>query len=140
MTFERVRFVGFDSGAGGSCLLPAKAIAVRAVDCHVVGGYGRSPRSGSLFDVRSNALVARFERCHIEQVDVEVPHLRPGSTVVMIGCTLSDLLDTQALESHGHAGLFLDGCVVSYLPNVPQAAQAKDLDALFPDWQARMVR
>lgn len=140
MTFERVRFIGFDSGAGGSCLLAAKALAVRAFDCQFIGGYGRSPRSGQLFDVRTNSLIARFDRCLFDQLGLELRGIRPRATVVMIGCTLTDMFDDQPYASNAHAGLALDGCTVGYLEGGSRAAATKDLNALFPDWKDRMER
>jgi hypothetical protein len=61
---ERVRIVGFDMGAGGSTMVAGTVGAFFATDCRIEAGFGRSPGSGNLFDVRG-AFVARLENCDV---------------------------------------------------------------------------
>lgn len=41
--FDRVRAIGFDMGAGSSCLFGTEELALYARDSRFEGGYGRSP-------------------------------------------------------------------------------------------------
>jgi hypothetical protein len=141
-TLLRSRFIGFDSGAGGSSLIDAveRGIALRVEDCRIEGGYGRH-QDGQLLDVRTDALLARFERCRFSELSMRMEFWHPGATVVFLGCTFEDLLDGTDLTRHGatNPGVLFDGCSFAYLLGPDRAnLPKKDLNTLFPDWRARM--
>jgi hypothetical protein len=142
LTFLRARFIGFDTGAGGATLLDAAAhgFMLRAVDSRFEGGYGRTPWSCNFLDVRNNALVARFERCRFSQLSLSMQWWGAGSTVFFSGCTFEDMLDRQPLTSHAadRPGVIFDGGSFTYFGGDPTQVPSKDLNALFPDWQARI--
>lgn len=135
--FERVRVIGFDSGAGGSSLLDAPVMAVLARGCRFEGGYGNWPR-GVLFDVRSDALLARFEACQIDQVELELRLIRPGASVAFVNCRLTNILDRRFVEGHEHPGVVFPGSSIEYFPEGQGEPPRKDLNELFPDWQKRI--
>src|SRR5690606_13610272 len=89
-----VRLIGFDKGAGASCAFGTEELALRAKGCVIEGGYGRAPQHGTLFDVRTDGLLARFEDCELRLLDLELNHIRSGATVVFEDCRLTDLLGT----------------------------------------------
>ena len=69
---ERVRFVGFDCGAGGCGVFSVmRGAALELVGCRIEGGYGRNPGDGCLFDVRTNALLAHFQDCTIDGLKLQ---------------------------------------------------------------------
>ncbi|MFG0316727.1 MAG: hypothetical protein ACF8XB_05600 [Planctomycetota bacterium JB042] len=89
LDFERVRVVRFDMGAGGSLAFSVHSgMMLRARDCQILGGYGRSPGSGSLF--RGAALLARFERCRFDLIDLELDQVK-GGEVLFLHCTFDRL-------------------------------------------------
>jgi hypothetical protein len=134
--FERVRVIGFDSGAGGSSLLDAPGMAVLARASRFEGGHGRSA-GGKLFDVRSDALLARFERCQIDQVELELRLVRPGASVAFVSCTLTNILDRRPVEDQ-HPGVAFPGSTIEYFPADQGTPPRKDLNEIFPDWQQRI--
>ncbi len=134
LTMRRVRVTGFDMGAGGSCLFGTESFALRAIGCEFLGGYGRHPGSGSLFDIRHDGLLARFENCVVSRTIV-FQNLRPGSTLVFSHSRLEDILDSEGEPP---------GCVTldrtslthwNYEANLPLE---RDLNLLFPDWKERL--
>jgi hypothetical protein len=133
LTFERVRFVGWDSGVGFAPLVRAKGLGVRMVDCELTGAYGRAPGSGCLFEVPSAALVARLERCRLSFLRVGVERWDARASVVLTQCSGTDIVDVQ----QQHAGLLLAGTVLQ--PWSSDAAPRRlELDALFPQWQQKI--
>jgi len=138
MRFERVRFVGFDMGAGGSCLLGTKALALSARGCRFEGGYGRSPMHGTVFDVRTDALLARFEACTFSLVNLRIHDWHTGATVVFLGCTLDRILDNAMAHAKLKPGVVFDGCSYTRFEGTPQEVPKLDLDALFPGWKQRL--
>lgn len=130
VTLRRVRFTGWDMGAGSSCLFGTESLALRAIDCEFLGGYGSSPRSGQLFDVRHNGLLARFEGCRIERTRV-FGNFGSGATVVFVGCVIEDALDRRDPPSN----VVLDRTPISYWNEETGSELARDLNDLFPDWR-----
>jgi hypothetical protein len=138
---ERVRFVGFDVGAGSSSLFDAHhGVALYLSDCRIEGGYGRSPQHGQLFDVRSRALLARFERCTLSELHLGIGYWSPGSTVVFDSCSLTDLLDSSPPRTRAGIELRFENCAPQLLRPEDGPPQARDLNQLFPDWQSRLAR
>lgn len=144
VTLDRVRVVGFDSGAGGSTALYFReGVALQARDCVIAGGYGRSPASGGLFDVRHDALLARFERCTIDRVNLRIEHVQPNATIVFANCDLRDLAAWQppgpAIEAHAGIEAYGTSIAVWDGPTTPRDHDfERDLNELFPDWKARL--
>ncbi len=137
LTFDHVRFCGFDMGAGSSCLLGTRATAVLATDCRFEGGYGHNPGSGTLFDVRTDALLARFERCSFSHMAWQSGWIRPGATLIFAHCTFEDVFGSKRSIQSDRPGIVFDGCTV--IPADPPDGRpaALDLNELFPDWRAR---
>jgi hypothetical protein len=133
VALRRVRIVGFDCGAGGSCAIYAsRASAVLALECRFEGGYGRSPMHGTLVDSR-DALIARFDRCVLDRVGM-LPLSIPSA--VFANCTITDLLGELP------RGPVFENCSVqrNELHRAGQwseleQALRRDLNALFPGWQ-----
>jgi hypothetical protein len=111
--FERVRFVGFDMGAGGSCLIGTKALAIWAKSCRFDGGYGRSPQHGTLFDVRTDGLLARFDSCSFSLMNMQINHIRSGATVLFNSCALDEILDDPLRDAAGRSGVMFNNCSVN---------------------------
>lgn len=132
---DRVRVCGFDSGAGGSSAFNTDTLALHCVNSFLTGGYGRSPGSGYLFDVRTDGLVARFDGCAIEAV--RLGRIRDGATLVMRACTLRDMLDDPEELAAEHPGVLLDPCSVERIQgdHASRATLKRDLNDLFPDWK-----
>jgi hypothetical protein len=136
---ERVRVIGFDMGAGSSCALAFDGVVMVATDCRFEGGYGRAPEWGTLFDVRSESLVARFERCTLSLIHMNVQWLRSGATAFFAGCNLIDMLDDPRKDPASHPGLsFADTSITLF--GTTSTVPKLDLNTLFPDWQQRMER
>lgn len=136
---DRVRVSGFDMGAGASCAFGTDTLALHAVDSVFAGGYGRNPGSGRLFDVRTDGLVARFDRCTIE--GVSLGSVRSGGTLVMTACTLRDMLDDPEALAASHAGVLLDQCSVQLFQGdhaAREEALGRDMNDLFPGWEAAL--
>ncbi len=140
LEFERVRLVGFDVGAGGSCLLGTKETAVRMADCIVSGGYGRNPRYGTLFDIRTPALLGRFERCTFQWMRIGLSRARPGATVVFAQCKFQDVYDDPVADAEDRTGLVLQDCLVVPYEGDMGAVPRRDLEELFPGWRAELGR
>ena len=110
---ERARFVGFDSGAGSSCLFGTVGLALWAKNCRFEGGYGRSPTHGSLFDVQTQALLARFESCTLSLMNLRAAYFAPGASVLFVGCSLEEMIDDPLGDAADHFGTLFDGCTIS---------------------------
>lgn len=141
LIFERARFIGFDSGGGSSVLLGAAVhgFALHATDCRFEGGYGPSPQHGNLFDVRNDALIARFDRCRFDDLHANVAAFSAGVTLVFSDCVLTNMLDQRTLTDQAATkpGVIFEGCSFTYFGGEPSQAPKKDLDLLFPDWKHR---
>ena len=134
VTLRNARFTGWDMGAGASCLFGTEGLALRAVDCEFLGGYGRSPQHGRLFNVSHNGLLARFERCVIARTEV-FAGIGAGATLVLSACRLEDILD-RGTPAH----VLLDGTSVTRWSASDGAPLERDLNALFPGWRAALQR
>jgi len=136
-TFERVRFVGFDSGAAPSPLVRARGLALFARGCLFEGGIGRAPGSGTLVDVPSAALLARFEACRASFVDLGLAQLDPGASAVFARCQLANLTADPAPELERHPGVVIeDGTLSVRSPERPFPVPT--LEELFPRWLVRL--
>lgn len=141
VALERVRLCGFDTGAGSSSALDTQELAIHLVECEIAGGYGRSPTFGKLFDVRTDALLARFDRCTISSLRIAVPLLEPGATVVFSNCTLRDILDDALADAEKRPGVLFDACSFTRSSAQPgDAAPRKDLNELFPNWRNELQK
>lgn len=128
----RTRVIGFDMAAGSSCALGIKASLVHAVESFFEGGYGRHPGSGRLLDVRTSALLARFDRCLFSRI--QIGYSRDG-VVLFAGCTFEEMLAEPG-------PVLLEDC--EYTRREPledsqaeEHALRRDLKQLFPAWEAR---
>jgi hypothetical protein len=149
VVLDRVRVVGFDIGAGSSCaLFFQEGLALTARNSIFAGGFGRSPIHGTLFDMRNDALLARFENCSIERMAIEVWRLQPNATVVFESCDLLDIISHQPLveQVQSHAGVELIACRLEEVStselysseSTKKDELVRDLDDLFPDWKTRL--
>jgi hypothetical protein len=136
--FDRVRFVGSDTGAGCSCLFYTRPLALYARHCRFDGGYGRSPQHAGFIDVRTDALLARFEGCTFSLLEMHAQWWQPGATLLFLGCSFDRVFSDPTAHAADKPGVIFDGCSVSVLEGGPQNAPQLDLNALFPDWKARM--
>jgi hypothetical protein len=136
--FERVRFIGFDMGAGASCLLGTSSLALNARQCRFEGGYGRSPQHGQIFDVRTDALLARFESCTFSLVNLAIGYWSAGETVLFLGCAFDQIIDDPMRDAAGRPGVIFDGCSITRHEGGWQNVPKLDLNELFPNWKARM--
>ncbi len=139
--FDRVRVVGFDCGAGGSNIFGAPSAMFHAVDCEFAGGYGRSPQHSQFFDVRSDALAARFDGCVFSAMSFGLVWIRPKATVYFAGCSFVDLFDNPETDLRRQKGVTFTSCSFSYYPEqTPEnwPPPKKDLNELFPDWENRI--
>lgn len=139
MTFDRVRMTGFDTGGGCCCLMGTKGNLFWARDCRFEVGYGRAPWCAGLLDVRTDALLARFERCTLSRVSLNLHWIRDGATVAFIGCNLEELLDAP-FPTDARRGILFDGCSISYYAGDRNEVPTKDLNEIFPQWRERMER
>lgn len=134
LTLRRVRLTGFDCGAGGSYALYLRSAAILAVGCRFESGYGRNPGGYANLLRQSGPLVARFEGCTFERVDL-AGAVRPG--VVFSRCTMTELLDEPG------EGPLYEACSITVMePELRWNAEhrTRDLDLLFPGWEARLER
>ena len=138
MRLERVRITGFDMGAGASCVFKAPGTALYARGCRIEGGFGRSPGSGRLFDVRSDALLARFEDCWFDTVNLDSSQIRRGASVVYADCIMRNILDRSPQEAARPRNVLFPGTVIHYHDRDRGDSLARDLNDLFPDWKERI--
>ena len=157
LLLERLRVIGFDMAAGSSCALGfagSQGLVLLARDCRFEGGYGRSPESGTLFDIRTSAFAARMERCRVDRASLELWRLPAGATIRFDQCTLSDLLDSFARfaspeerlareqELRDRPGVIIAGSSISFFDNAAHglgpadwSVPKRDLGQLFPAWR-----
>jgi hypothetical protein len=137
VTFERVRFVGWDGGIGAAPLIRARGLAVRMVECELLGGYGGSPGSGSLFEVPSAALLARLERCRLAGVRTGIERWHAGASAAFVDCAARDVPDRPPGDGEDRPGVLLRRSVFRPLPDGARAPYLA-LDDLFPRWRERL--
>jgi hypothetical protein len=150
IVLDRVRVVGYDSGAGGSYAFYATQLALLARDSVFEGGYGRGPQGGNL--LRDDVLIARFERCRFDQTTIGFSMLRSDEdAAVFVDCDFTRLMDWGGEESvertiRSNVAIALQDSPRAYFERVdpadgsPVQPPKKDLGALFPDWEARARR
>lgn len=90
LRLERCRVIGFDMGAGGSDMLSGSVGAFFASDCRIEAGYGRSPGSGNLFDVRG-ALLVHLVNCELVGPFQSVYYQWNGAAHVFERCRFSKM-------------------------------------------------
>ncbi|MSR62251.1 MAG: hypothetical protein EXS08_07390 [Planctomycetes bacterium] len=134
LALRRVRLVGFDCGAGGSCALRVRKAALSAVDCRFEGGYGRNPSGYANLVRGGHPLLARFERCTLERVALDDAG---QPTVSFVDCLMTDML------AEPPEGPLFQGCSIGVLDaerlRDPLVRQ-RDLNELFPGWRERVQR
>jgi hypothetical protein len=134
LTLDRVRLTGFDTGAGGSCALFLMSNVLRCRDSIIEGGYGSSPMYGNLMDVRSDAMLARFERCRL--ACLHIGWARDSWRIAFDDCQFTDYL------THGDPrqpklakGMTTTNCTFTLFDDSKGAPPRKSLDSLFPNWE-----
>ena len=135
VALDRVRLTGFDMGAGASTAFGTQGLILRVRDSIITGGYGRHPEHGTLFDVRTHALLARFESSRLSVINLGLHHIRDRATVVFDDCQLTDILDAPYNASPPPGVQFVGteaGGAVGGPPGIPRRF---DLDELFPGWE-----
>lgn len=90
LRLDRCRIIGFDMGAGSSCMFGGYAGAIYMVGCRIEAGYGRSPGSGNLFDVRG-ALVVRLEDCDVVGPFRSVNYAWSGAAHLFENCRFTSM-------------------------------------------------
>lgn len=132
---ERVRFIGFDCGAGGSCAFSMMGGAMLELkSCLIEGGYGRSPMHGNLFDARSHPILARFEDCTVHSLEADLDGLPMGSTLVLVRCKFHDLFDRALPMDRTDDGLVLNATTLELRPKDAGKVEKRDVAELFPAW------
>lgn len=140
LQLERVRLVGFDTGAGGSYLFSTRGIAVQARDSRFEGGYGRSPQHSRFFRYSGADQLFRFQNCTFARMELDLTRAK-DATIVFDHCLLEDLLDRPWEDSKLPPGVRLLGTRVGYLAregNGHPQPPTLDLNDLFPNWEARV--
>jgi hypothetical protein len=113
---ERCRVVGFDMGAGQSSMLGGSVGAFYARGCRFEAGFGRSPGSGVLFDVRG-MLLARLENCDVVGPFRSV-FAAGRATQVFANCRFTKMSPRTKTDVEGTAGAAeFSGCTFQYLAN-----------------------
>ncbi|MBL8900173.1 MAG: hypothetical protein JNM84_21260 [Planctomycetes bacterium] len=111
LRLERVRVVGFDTGAGGSLAFGLNDGALLlATQCEFLGGYGSYPGSGNLW--RGSNFIARFDNCRFALVNLELNHLGHGRALFR-SCTFEEMRSDPQLASSSRARF--DGCTTGAL-------------------------
>ncbi len=142
MEAEFVRVVGFDMGAGGSCMVSANQSFLYFRHCRIEGGYSRAiVGSGNLIDVRSEGLVSRFEDCRMSHISIGAGG---RGNHLFVGCNLVEILDSPASWARQKGIQLIDTRVSHFQRYVEGAERLKslkfDLNDLFPDWKKKMKR
>lgn len=132
---ERVRFIGFDCGAGISSAFDAmEGTALECVDCRIEGGFGHSPSQGALLTATSPALLARFEDCTIDLVYVGPVGWPSGATVLFERCRFQRIRDAiNPVDRHGPGIVFHD-CSVDMQSYDGTLPPRRDPSELNPNW------
>lgn len=141
ITMERVRVVGFDSGRGRHCVFGAReGLMLRATDCEFIGGYGLVPSGGMLYGATVDALIARFEGCLFQDLWPSLEMLPRTSAVAVVDSRLIGMSSPVPLATVDAANrwLVIDGCEITETNDYGESFPKRDLNDLFPDWEARL--
>ena len=142
LRLERCRVIGFDMGAGGSCMLGGGTGLLYASDCRFEAGFGRSPGSGNLFDVRGG-FAARLERCTFVGPFRSVYYEWPGAAQLFVDCAFEGVRDpvaegapgtAQDGPSHGDVVRFEDCTFVPPAPDAAARPARRSLTEINRDW------
>ncbi|MEO1697078.1 MAG: hypothetical protein AAFU73_07275 [Planctomycetota bacterium] len=136
VTVRRARLIGWTSGAGSSCLFGTEELALRVEDSEIDGSFCRSMRSGQIFDVRTNGLVARFDRCRIRATR-PFRYVRDGATLAFVNCTFEEILSSP---KEVPANVRVQGGAVQWFQGDDPEILKRDVNELFPDWAERVER
>ncbi len=136
LRLDKVRVIGFDNGAGGSKMLGGSVGAFYATDCRFEAGFGGSPGSGNLFDVRG-ALLARLENCDVVGPFRSVYYQWSGAAQLFVNCRFTRMRPSmrQHLEAPKGMARFED-CAFEYLPEEAATPRPKQrpLTDINPAW------
>lgn len=132
---ERVRFIGFDCGAGGCGVFDVGRGGVLELEsCRIEGGFGRNPGDGCLFDARSSAMLARIDHCTFDGLRLSSNQWGYGMTVVFDHCRMENMLDAALPIDHEEDGLVLIATTIGLRPEDAGRLAKRDLAELFPAW------
>jgi hypothetical protein len=132
---ERVRFIGFDCGAGGCGVFDLTTGGLlELVSCRIEGGYGRNPGDGCLFDARGSVLLARFEDCAFDGLRIGWRQWGSNATVVFERCRMTNLLDGAMPVERDDDGLVVRSTSIELRPQDAGRLEKRDLAELFPAW------
>ena len=135
LTLDRIRLIGFDTGAGGSDALDLQDNVLRCRDSIFEGGFGHSPQHAQLLDVRSDAMLARFERCRI--TGVAISWVRDSWRVAFVECQFTDFLTFGRSGQASFPKAFATtDCSFTFFDDSKEEPPRKSLDLLFPNWEA----
>ncbi|MCE9637800.1 MAG: hypothetical protein K8T90_19030 [Planctomycetes bacterium] len=133
ISFERCRFVAYDTGSGGSTAVDFRSDgAVRLVDCRFDAGYGRSPTHGTALSV--SRAPTRADRCVFAmQGGVAVDG---SSNVVLADCTISGIDATRAawLRSEKSGVVLLRTSIEVAPPDATRGLKPRPLSEINASW------
>ncbi len=139
---ERCRVIGFDMGAGGSNMLSGDTGAFYATDSRIEAGFGRSPNSGNLFDVRGTLLV-RLENCVISGPFSSVYYQWSGAAHVFDNCRFINMSERfkQRVERKPRQVRFID-CSFEYLTKdqLSTSRKQRGVSEINPAWTKKALR
>lgn len=132
---ENVRVAGFDAGHGGCQIFAGDGALIRAKNVHFIGGYGKSPGKGKLFG--NSAILARFDNCRFELIDLYLRSARYNSRISFQNCVFASL-NKDPMQKEWKYVDFHDCITESVLDkNVNRKDLKKDLTVLFPQLNER---
>ena len=139
LTIDRVRLIGFDIGAGMSNAFFLMANVLRCRDSIIEGGYGSHPEDAELLDVRSEAMLARFERCRL--TGLRIDWISDSWRIAFDECRFTDyLVRSDEHDPRFSKGMTTTNCSFTFLDESKSKPPQKNLDLLFPNWETFVRR
>jgi len=140
LVLERVRLIGWDSGAGGSTAIDRRNGGIIVVrDSEIIDGFGRAPGRGTAVYLHDGATV-RFERSRIDLVGSKFSGY--GGTLLLLDTTVNgiDPAEVERLEKSGKKGKFvlrggvLNARAATNPKESPPRPERRPLSDLNPSW------
>lgn len=138
---DRVRLIGWDSGAGGSTAIDhRRAAVIHLRDCEILGGFGGAPGLGTCTSLSSGATLL-LERCVLTlDGSAFVRSVRSGGPVHLVDTTVTGAAEGSVPSAEGRA----DGGTAklvstrSSISTVPKGTarrkEPRPLSDLNPNW------
>ena len=119
LRLSNVRLVRFDAGHGGCDSFSINdGLIVHATDSEFVGGYGRSPGHGSIFD-STDVLLGYFERCIFSGIKYDLFRvIHPRNSILwMDDCKFDREYEIQKNRFYNHGNcVHFEGCIFDFVP------------------------